>query len=119
MATNVKSLAEFDEIQAHLSPKIELIVLFFFDRFDEKSYRMRLNVDLMSEDDDFIDRVSFLKCNKESHNHDMFEKYNIETIPTFLFIKSNEQVATPCTGLDALSAPKIEAVINDLINGKK
>ncbi|CAF1418841.1 unnamed protein product, partial [Rotaria magnacalcarata] len=53
-----------------------------------------------------------------SHNLGIFEKYNIETIPTFLFIKNNEQVAPPYTGPDALSVHKIEAVINDFINGK-
>ncbi|CAF1621245.1 unnamed protein product [Rotaria magnacalcarata] len=116
MTKDVKSLAEFNEIQARLSPEIALIVLFFFDRFDEESNRMGRYVDLMS--DDFIDRVLFLTCNKESHNHDIFEKYNIETIPTFLFIKNNEQAAPPYTGPDALSVDKIETAINDLINGK-
>ncbi|CAF1075243.1 unnamed protein product [Rotaria sordida] len=88
---------------------------------DEKSNRMEKYVNIWSEEDEFIDRIVFVKCNKERCNPDMFEKYNVEAIPTFLFINNNEQVAPPYTVFDEVryAAVKIEAVINGLLNGAK
>jgi thioredoxin-related protein len=71
-------------------------------------------VDVWSEDDEYINRVLFIKCNKETSNHDIFEKYNIKAMPTTLFIKNNEQIAPPATG-----SVDIEEVINGILNSKK
>lgn len=77
-------------------------------------------VDLWNEATNYVDCVRFLKRNKESSNRDIIEKYNIEAIPTFLFIKNNEQVAPPYTALGVQSASKqIETIINDLLKCKK
>ncbi|CAF1347831.1 unnamed protein product [Adineta steineri] len=111
MTTDVASLAQFNNIQANVSPKTELIVLFFFDRRHEDCERIERYVNLWSEDDDYINRVLIIKCNKQSCNPDIFEKYNVKAIPIFLFIKNNKQVAPPSTE----SFDKIEAIINGLL----
>ncbi|CAF1160935.1 unnamed protein product [Rotaria sordida] len=81
----------------------------------ERCSRMERFVDSWSTEAEYIDRVLFRKCNKESSNPDIFEKYNVKSLPTFLFIKNNEQVALLTTG-DPI---QIETAINDHLNGKK
>ncbi|CAF1278779.1 unnamed protein product [Rotaria sordida] len=84
--------------------------------------RMASYVDLWSSDDNYKDRVCFLICDKESCNHDIFEKYNVKaTPPTFLFIKNNKQVA-PSYILDtggSSAAEQIETIIDGLLYDKK
>ncbi|CAF4182803.1 unnamed protein product [Rotaria sordida] len=67
----------------------------------------------------YVDRVLFVKCNKERSKNDIFEKYNVEATPTFLFIKNNEQVASPYTALNPGATAQIMATINGLINSKE
>lgn len=78
---------------------------------------MQNNLVSWSEHDKYRDRVLFVKCNQESSNQDIFEKYNVEEIPTFLFIENSEQVVECLTGFDARRTA-IEKIMNDFVNGK-
>lgn len=75
---------------------------------------MEIPYDTLAEDSEYGSRVLYLKCNKESPNQDIFEKYNIKALPTFLFFKNNEQVGSPIT-----ECHKIEDIIRDLLNTNK
>jgi thioredoxin-related protein len=76
---------------------------------------MRPNLDFWSQQVKYKDHVLFIPCNQEISNHDIFEKYNIEEIPTFLFFKNNEQVEPRVTGFD-IRRTKIEAIMDRLVN---
>ncbi len=75
------------------------------------------NLDFWSKNNKYRDRVLFIKCAEESST-DIFKKYNVEAIPTFLFIKNTKQVAQPATGSNIRRAD-IEAIMDGLLNGEK
>ena len=77
--------------------------------------RLKDYVEYLGESDSYKDRVLFLNCSKEASNQDLFEKYKIKTIPTFLFIKNNKQVASSSTE----SPDEVKAAIDGLLNGEK
>jgi len=78
---------------------------------------MEPSVDCWSAKENYRDRVLFIKCAEESST-DIFKKYNVEAIPTFLFIKNTKQVAQPATGSN-IRRVDIEAVMDGLLNGEK
>jgi thioredoxin-related protein len=75
------------------------------------------NLDFWHQQIKYKDHVLFVQCSEESSNRDIFEKYNIKAIPTFMFIKNNEQVEKPVAG-HGIRRFDIETIMNRLLNGK-
>jgi thioredoxin-related protein len=76
---------------------------------------METSFDAWSEYEEYKNRVLFLKCDKGKCNHDIFEKYNVKTMPTIVFIRNNEQVAPPVTKFNV----RVEEIMDGLLNDTK
>ncbi|CAF1556092.1 unnamed protein product [Rotaria magnacalcarata] len=102
----VKTIATLEELKSELKDeknKGKLIVIDFFATWCGPCVRIAPTIEQWSKDD-FADTVVFLKCDVDDAEP-VSQEYSIEAMPTFVFIKDEEEIHR-CVGanVDKLKA---------------